>query len=46
MKKIKKHYVIREGSPVDMIIRALPFIGIIALIIGTGLMNSWELGLL
>ena len=46
MKKVKKHYRIREGSPADMIIRALPFIGLIAVVIAAGLMNSWELGLL
>lgn len=46
MKKIKKHYVIREGSPADMIIKALPFVGLIAIFILTGIMNSWELGLL
>lgn len=46
MKKVKKHYRIREGSPADMIIRSLPYIGLIAAVIGAGLMNSWELGLL
>lgn len=43
---MKKHYRIREGSPMDKIINVLPFAGLIALFILTGLMNSWELGLL
>lgn len=42
---MKKSYRIRPNSPADYITRALPFVGIVALIIAAGLMNTWELGL-
>lgn len=42
----KKHYRIREGSPLDYMKKALPYIAIMALLIAMGIMNSWELGLL
>lgn len=43
---MKKTYRIRPNSPADYIMRALPFIGLLALLILTGILNSWELGLL
>ena len=43
---MRKHYRIRKGSPADHIINALPYVGLIAMFILTGIMNSWELGLL
>lgn len=39
----KKHYHIRENSPLYWIRAILIFV---AIMVATGLMNSWELGLL
>lgn len=47
MEKRRKRYRIRPNSPADYFVNViLPILGFAALFIATGLMNSWELGLL
>lgn len=43
---MKKHYYIREGSPMAMILNALPFIALAAVIAIGGMLTSSDLGLL
>lgn len=42
---MKKTYSIRPNSPADYIRRALPVVGVIAVLILLGMVNTWELGL-
>ena len=42
----KKHYRIREGSPLYYMKKALLYIAVIAFLFALGVLNSWDLGLL
>lgn len=46
MKKARKKYRIREGSPLDIMIGALPIAAIIGMFVICGILTSWDLGLL